>query len=101
MNKSLLTIGLSLSLLAPLSAQAGAKEDFQKIYSEADSAHKDAGNFQWTTTSSKLEAAESAADSGDYDTAKAMASEALKLARESVDQREKQADAWKNIAIGG
>jgi hypothetical protein len=101
MNKPLLTIGLSLSLWVPLCAQAGVKEDFQKIYSEAESAHKDAGNFQWTTTTARLKTAESAAESGDYEKAKAMAAEALQLANESVAQRKKQAEAWKNIAIGG
>lgn len=101
MNKSLLMIGLSLSLLIPLSAQAGAKEDFQKIYSKAESTHKNAGNFQWTTTTARLEAAQSAAESGDYDKAKAMATEALELAKESVDQREDQAEGWKKVAIGG
>lgn len=101
MNKPLLTVGLTLSLLVPLCAQAGAKEDFQKIYSDAKSAQKDAGDFKWTTTSSRLKAAESAAESGDYDKAKTLAAEALKLAQESVDQRKTQAEAWRKAAIGG
>lgn len=101
MNKSLLTLGLSLSLLVPLCAQAGAKEDFQKIYSEAKSTNKEAGDFQWTTTASRLSAAQSAADDGKYDKAKELAKEALHLAKESVAQRKNQAEVWQNAAIGG
>lgn len=99
--KTILMLGLSLSLLAPLSAQAGAKEDFQKIYSEAKSTHDEAGNFKWTTTASRLSAARSAADDGKYEKAKELANQALQLAKESVAQRKNQAKVWQNAAIGG
>ncbi|AOY87768.1 hypothetical protein BKP64_06040 [Marinobacter salinus] len=101
MKKSLLTLGAILALGISLSALAGPKEDFEKIYSEAESTHKDAGTFQWTITSDRLKAARSAAESGDYEKAKGMASKALKLAEESVAQRKKQAEVWRNVAIGG
>lgn len=101
MNKTLLSVSLSLSLLVPLCAQAGAKEDFEKTYSEAVSTNENAGNFQWTTTFSTLKAAKSAAESGDYEEANAMASKALKLAEESMVQRKEQATAWKSAVIGG
>lgn len=100
MNKPLLTIGMSLALSVPLAVQAGAKEDFEAVYSKAESTHKDAGTFQWTTTSDRLKAARSAADSGDYDKAASMADQALKLAEQSVAQRELQGEAWRNTAIG-
>lgn len=100
MNKSLLAVGLSLALAVPLCAQAGDKEEFQKIYSEAKSVNEDAGNFQWTVTFSKLKAADAAAGKGDYEKAKTMATQALELARESVRQRKEQAEAWKTSAIG-
>ncbi|MGF2734785.1 hypothetical protein [Marinobacter sp. DUT-1] len=100
MNKPLLAIGISLALSVPLVAQAGPKEDFQEVYSEAQSTHQDAGTFQWTITGDRLKAAKSAADSGDYEKAMAMANEALKLAEESVAQRKKQKEAWRQVAIG-
>ncbi len=100
MNKALLTIGISLALSLPLAVQAGPKEDFNDLYSKAESAHKDAGNFQWTVTSDRLKAAKSAADNGDHEKAKAMANEALKLAEESIAQRKQQQEAWRNVAIG-
>jgi hypothetical protein len=100
MNKPLLTLGISLALSVPLLAQAGPKEDFNQLYSKAESAHKEAGTFQWTVTSDRLKAAQSAADEGDYEKAGKMASEALKLAEESVAQREQQQKAWRNVAIG-
>ncbi len=102
MNKPLLIIGISLALSVPLAAQAGPKEDFNDIYSKAQSTHEDAGTFQWTVTSDRLKAAKSAAGDGDYEKAKAMANEALKLAEESVAQRQlqQQEDAWRKVAIG-
>ena len=100
MNKPLLAIGASLALSVPLAAQAGPKEDFQDVYSKAQSTHQDAGTFQWTVTSDRLKAAKSAADNGDYEKAINMASEALKLAEESVDQRNKQKEVWRQVAIG-
>lgn len=100
MNKPLLTIGISLALSVPLSAQAGPKEDFNDVYSKAQSSHQDAGNFQWTVTSDRLKAAKSAGDNGDYEKAKTMANEALKLAEESVAQRKKQQEVWSSAAIG-
>ncbi|NMT63599.1 hypothetical protein [Marinobacter orientalis] len=100
MNKALLTIGISLGLSVPLAAQAGPEEDFNDLFAKAQSTHKDAGTFQWTVTSDRLSAAESAADNGDYEKAKAMAKEALELAEESVAQRKKQQEAWRNVAIG-
>ncbi|WP_404362685.1 hypothetical protein [Marinobacter sp.] len=103
MNRLLLTIGISLALSVPLTAQAGPKEDFKEVYSKAQSMHQDAGTFQWTVTSDRLKAAQSAADSGDYGKAESMAREALKLAEESVAQRQQQQkeDAWRKVAIGG
>ncbi len=100
MRKPLLTIGISLALSAPLTVQAGAKEDFAELYAKAQSTHKDAGTFQWTVTGDRLKAAQSAADNGDYKKAKTMANEALKLAEESVAQRKKQQEAWRQVAIG-
>lgn len=100
MNKPLLAIGASLALSVPLAAQAGPKEDFQDVYSKAQSTHQDAGTFQWTVTSDRLKAAKSAADNGDYEKAINMANEALKLAEESVDQRNKQKEVWRQVAIG-
>lgn len=100
MNKPLLTIGISLALSVPLAVQAGPKEDFNDVYSKAESTHEDSGTFQWTVTSERLKAAKSAADSGDYEKARTMANEALKLAEESVAQRKKQQEAWRNVAIG-
>ncbi|PXX91847.1 hypothetical protein DIT71_08315 [Marinobacter vulgaris] len=100
MNKPLLTIGVLLALSVPLAAQAGPKEDFNDLYAKAQSTHKDAGTFQWTVTSDRLEAAKTAAADGDYEKAEAMANEALKLAEESVAQRKKQQEAWRNVAIG-
>ncbi len=100
MNKPLLTIVISLALSIPLAAQAGPKEDFNDVYSKAESTHQHAGNFQWTVTSDRLKAAKSAAENGDYEEAKDMASEALKLAEESVAQRKQQQEAWRNVAIG-
>ncbi|RBP27137.1 hypothetical protein DET50_11567 [Marinobacter pelagius] len=100
MNKPLLAIGISLALSVPLAAQGGPKEDFQEVYAKAQSTHQDAGNFQWTITSDRLKAAKSAADSGDHEKAMAMAKEALKLAEESVAQRKKQKEAWRQVAIG-
>ncbi|KMQ74410.1 hypothetical protein [Marinobacter subterrani] len=100
MNKPLLTIGISLALFAPLSAQAGPKEDFNDLYAKAQSTHHDAGTFQWTVTSDRLKAAKSAADNGDYEKAKSMAREALNLAEASVAQREQQQKVWRNVAIG-
>jgi hypothetical protein len=100
MNKPLLAIGISLALSVPLATQAGPKEDFQEVYSKAQSTHQDAGTFQWTITSDRLKAAKSAADSGDYDKAMAMAKEAQKLAQESAAQRKKQQEAWRQVAIG-
>ncbi len=101
MNKLLPTLGAFVAMGLTLSVQAGPKEDFQEIYSEAESTHKDAGTYQWTTTSDRLKAASSAAESGDYKKAKAMASEALRLAEESVAQRKQQGKVWRNVAIGG
>lgn len=101
MNKSLLTLSAFLAFGISLSVQAGPKEDFQAIYSEAESIHKDAGNFQWTTTSDRLKAAKSSAENGDYEKAKTMASQALELAKESVAQRKDQGEAWRNVALGG
>ncbi len=100
MNKPLLTIGISFALSVPLAAQAGPKEDFNDVYSKAQSTHQNAGTFQWTVTSDRLKAAKSAADNGDYEKAKAMANEALELAERSVAQREQQQEAWRNVAIG-
>ncbi|MCK2149572.1 hypothetical protein MYE70_10890 [Marinobacter alexandrii] len=102
MNKPLLTIGISLALSVPLIAQAGPKENFDDVYSKAQSVHQDAGTFQWTVTADRLKAAESAADSGDYEKAESMAREGLKLAEESVAQRERQQQegAWRKVAIG-
>lgn len=100
MKKPLLAIGISLALSVPLVAQAGPKEDFQEVYSKAESTHQDAGTFQWTITSDRLKGAKSAADSGDYEKAVAMANEALKLAEESVAQRKQQKEAWRQVAIG-
>lgn len=100
MNKPLLAIGISLAMSVPLATQAGPKEDFQEVYSKAQSTHQDAGTFQWTITSDRLKAAKSAADSGDYDKAMAMAKEAQKLAQESAAQRKKQQEAWRQVAIG-
>lgn len=102
MNKPLLTIGISLAFSVPLTAQAGPKEDFNDVYSKAQSTHKDAGTFQWTVTADRLKAAESAADSGDYEKAESMAREGLKLAEESVAQREQQQqeEGWRKVAIG-
>lgn len=99
MKKALLTIGTSLALLVPLCGHAGPKENFQKVYSEAESTHKNAGNFQWTVTSVRLKAAKSAAESGDYEKAKAMATEALNLAEESQAQRKEQGEVWRNATI--
>lgn len=101
MKKSLLTASLSLSLLVPLCVHAGAKEDFEKTYSEAVSVNEDAGTFQWTTTFKKLKKAKAAGESGDYEKAQAMAAEALALAKLSVKQKEEQATAWKKAVIGG
>ncbi|GAA0839034.1 hypothetical protein GCM10009113_01900 [Marinobacter szutsaonensis] len=100
MKKPLLAIGISLALSVPLVAQAGPKEDFQEVYAKAESTHQDAGTFQWTITSDRLKTAKSAADSGDYEKAMAMANEALKLAEESVAQRKQQKEAWRQVAIG-
>lgn len=100
MKKPLLAIGISLALSVPLAAQAGPKEDFQEVFSKAQSTHQDAGTFQWTVTRDRLKAAKSAADSGDYEKAIAMANEALKLAEESVAQRKQQKEAWRQVAIG-
>jgi hypothetical protein len=100
MKKPLLIMGAALGLLAPLCVHAGPKEDFQAVYSQAESTHKRAETFQWTVTSDRLKAARSAADSGDYEKAKAMAAEAQKLAEESVAQRKQQGEVWRNAAIG-
>lgn len=100
MNKPLLTIGISLALSAPLAAHAGPKEDFNDVYSKAQSTHEDAGTFQWTVTSDRLKAAKSAAENGDFDKARSMAQEALNLAKESLAQREQQQEVWRNVAIG-
>lgn len=100
MNRLLLTVGISLALSVPLAAQAGPKEDFDEVYSRAQSTHQDAGTFQWTVTSGRLKAAKSAADNGEHEQAKAMANDALKLAEESVAQRKKQQEVWRNAAIG-
>ena len=99
MNK-ILTISASITLLVPLFAYAGAKEDYQKTYSKAENTHNNAGTFQWTTTSGRLEAAKSAAENGNYDEAKAMATEALELAEESLAQRQQQEELWHNAVIG-
>ncbi|SHK66327.1 hypothetical protein SAMN05216369_2712 [Marinobacter antarcticus] len=101
MNKLLPTFGAIVVMGLTLSVQAGPKEDFQEIYSKAESTHKDSGTYQWTTTSDRLKAASSAAESGDYKRAKTMASEALRLAEESVAQRKQQGKVWRNVAIGG
>ena len=100
MKKPLLTMGLSLALIAPLAVQAGAKEDYEALYQKAQSTHKDAGTFQWTVTDDQLKAAKSAAEVGDYEKAKTMANDALKLAEESVGHRKKQQEAWRQVAIG-
>lgn len=102
MNRSLLTIGISLVLSVPLFAQAGPKEDFNGLYTKAQSTHEDAGTFKWTVTSDRLKAAKSAAENGDYEKAGAMAQEALLLAEESVAQRQQQQqeDAWRKVAVG-
>ncbi len=100
MNRLLLTIGISLALSLPLATQAGPKEDFNDVYSKAQSTHQDAGTFQWTITSDRLKAAKSAADNGEHEKAKAMAKEALNLAEESVAQRKKQQEVWRSAAIG-
>ena len=100
MNKPLLTIGISLALTVPQLAQAGPKEDFHERYTKAESTHKDAGTFQWTVTSDRLKSAQAAAANGDYEKAKTMATEALKLAEKSVAQRKEQQEAWRNVAIG-
>lgn len=100
MNRLLLTIGISLALSVPLTTQAGPKEDFKEVYSKAQSIHEDAGTFQWTVTSDRLEAAKSAADDGDYDKAISVAKEAMELAEQSVAQRQQQQENWRNVAIG-
>lgn len=100
MKKPLLTIGMLLALLVPLFGHAGTKEGFQKVYSEAESTNKNAGNFQWTVTSDRLKAAKLAAESGDYEKAKAMATEALNLAEASLAQRKEQGEVWRNATIG-
>ncbi|MDK8464472.1 hypothetical protein [Marinobacter sp. SS13-12] len=100
MNRLLLTIGIPLALSVPMAAQAGPEEDFDEVYSRAQSTHRDAGTFQWTVTSDRLKAAKSAADNGEHEQAKAMANEALKLAEESVAQRKKQQEVWRSAAIG-
>lgn len=102
MNRPLLTIGISLALSVPLVVQAGPEEDFNDVYTKAESTHQDAGTFQWTVTSDRLKAAKSAADNGNFEKARTMANEALELAKESVVQRkqQEQEDAWRNVAIG-
>ncbi|MCL1479609.1 hypothetical protein MIH18_18010 [Marinobacter sp. M3C] len=99
-KKSSLIIATSFGLLVSLGAYAGPKEDFQQVYSEAESTNQNAGTFKWTVTSDRLKAARSAADSGDYGKAKTMATEARNLAQESVAQRKQQAEVWRNVAIG-
>lgn len=99
MNKLLLTFGMSLALSVPL-AQAGVQDDYSELYEKARSTHQEAGNFQWTTTTDRLNAAKSAAESGDYEQAASLAKRALKLAEESVAQRNQQHEAWRNAAIG-
>ncbi|MBW4933103.1 hypothetical protein [Marinobacter sp. F4206] len=100
MNRSLLTFGMALALSIPLCAQAGPKEDFEKLYSQAEQTHQKADTFQWTTTSGRLKAAQDAADADDYESAVRLAEEALELANQSVAQQQNQKEAWRMTAIG-
>lgn len=100
MNRSLVTFGMALALSIPVCAQAGPQEDFEKTYSQAERTHKEAGTFQWTTTSDRLKAAQEAADANDYETAMRLAEDALELANQSVAQQQDQNEAWRMTAIG-
>lgn len=99
-NKPLLILGASLALSLPVFAQAGAKEDFKEVYEKAEATHNEAGTFKWTTTVNQLAAAKEAAGGGDFEKALDMAERALKLAEESVHQREQQEEMWPSVAIG-
>ncbi|MBZ2168069.1 MULTISPECIES: hypothetical protein [Marinobacter] len=100
MYKPLLILTASLALSLPALSQAGAKEDFNEVYSKVESTHNQAGTYQWTTTANQLKAAKEAADSGDYEKALEMAEQALKYAEQSLEQRKQQQEKWPAVAIG-
>lgn len=99
MSKLNLTVFTLACLIAPLGAQAGAEAEFKEVYSAAVATHEAAADHQWTTTTKTLEAADSAAQNGERDTALSLAREARQLAEASVAQREDQQKSWRYLVV--
>ncbi len=80
---------------------ASTEADFKAAYAAAEAANKEAGSLrnQWTTTASTLAAAKKAADSGDFDTAVAVAMEAEALAKASIFQATSEKERWKDMEL--
>ncbi len=91
---------LLLTIAAP-AALAATEADYKAAYAAADAASKQAASLrnQWTTTMSTLAAARKAADGGDFDGATAAAKEAEALAKASIDQANREKQAWKAMEI--
>lgn len=91
---------LLLTIAAP-AALAATEADYKAAYAAADAATKQAASLrnQWTTTMSTLAAAKKAADGGDFDGATAAAKEAEALAKASIDQANREKQAWKAMEI--
>lgn len=94
-------IGLIAAAGLTTAACAGPAEDFAAAYAKAEAASKQAAAMktQWTTTVSELKAAQSAASSGKYPEAIALAGHAEALAQASIAQAKEQATAWKDGVI--
>jgi hypothetical protein len=102
MRKTLLKSALTALLVAgATSAFAASEDDFKAAYAAAEVANKQAGSLrnQWTTTASTLAAAKKAADSGDFDTAVAVAMEAEALAKASIFQATSEKERWKDMEL--
>ncbi len=98
---SVLALSSALLIAALSPAQAASEVDFKTAYAAAEAANKEAGRLrdQWTTTQAALDAANKAADAGNFDQAVASAKEAEALARASILQATSEKDAWKALEI--
>ncbi len=98
------TSALALTLLAggaTMTLAAGSEDEFKAAYAAADAANKEAGKLrnQWTTTASKLAAANKSADAGEFDKATASAKEAEALAKASIFQATSEKTRWREMDI--
>ncbi len=94
-------VAVLLAVAATPSVFAATEADYKMAYAAAEAASKQAASLrnQWTTTVSTLAAAKKTADGGDFDRAAAAAKEAEALAKASIDQAEREKQAWKAMEI--